>query len=135
MLMTRGPLAAFGQRHPAEGCAEFPLLLLDEQWAELQQKARSRQRTIGQMIREALGRYLADEGDRGDAEGWHGDDHPDLTDGHGVVAVTLLLPLSLLAALEALAARRASTTTAVIRRVVCATLIGCQSGRQLLNEP
>ncbi len=118
MLLTREPPTTFVPLHPAEGCVEFPLLLQDEELAELDQQARSAQRTIGQMIRQALGLYLAGVRDRCDAGGG-GDSQPDTpSDGPGVLAVTLLLPVSRLLELEAIAARGGTTAGALIRRVV-----------------
>ena len=46
MLPTHQTQTTFVPLHPAERCVEFPLLLLDEQLAELEQNAKSAQRTI-----------------------------------------------------------------------------------------
>lgn len=134
MLLTREPQTQFGQLHPAEGCAEVPLLLRDEHLAELQQQATSGQRTMGQLIRLALGHYLAEARDRCGADGRLDDDQLDLTDGQGVLAVTLLLPLSRLAELDAIAVRSATTTSALIRRVVCSSLIRSQASQEPPKE-
>ena len=134
MLLTREPQTPFGQLHPAEGCAEFPLLLRDEHWAELQQKATTGQRTIGQMIRQALGHYLAEVRDRRDANDRLDDSQPDRTDGHGVLTVMLQIPLSRLAELEALAAQRDTTASALIRHVVCFSFLSRSSGPQVPSK-
>ena len=120
MLLIRKPQTTFGLPHPSEGCVEFPLQLLDEHFVELEQKARAAQRGIGQMLRRALGLYFAGVLDRDLADGMCGDSQPDLPpDGSGVLAVTLLLPISRLTELESLAARRDTTASALIRRVIC----------------
>ena len=135
MLLTRETTTTFGRLHPAERCVEFPLLLLDEHLAELEQKARSAQQTIGQMVRQALGLYLAGVRERCGTDDMWGDSHPDVpSDGVGALAVTLLLPMSRLAELEALAARRDTTASALIRRVVCSSLLGRSLDRPPINE-
>ena len=135
MLRTREAHKTFVRLHAAEACVEFPLLLLDEHLAELEQKARSAQRTIGQMIREALGLYLAGRRDRCGTDGMGGGTQPDPpSDDPGVLAVTLLLPVSRLAELEVVAARGGTTAGALIRRVVCSTLLGRTSARRPPEE-
>jgi hypothetical protein len=135
MLLTRETQTTSGRLHPAERCVEFPLRLLDEHLAELEQQARSAQRTIGQMIRHALGIYLAGVRERCGTDGMWGDSQPDTpSDGPGVLAVTLLFPVSQLAELEALAARCDTTASALIRRVVCSSLLLRSPHQQPPNE-
>ena len=57
-----------------------------------------------------------------------------LSDGPGVLVVTLLLPTSRLAELEVLAARRDTTASTLIRRVVCCSLLRHPPGEQPPNE-
>jgi hypothetical protein len=128
MLLFREPPTALGQRHSAEVCAEVDLLLLDKDLGELQQKATSGQRTIGQMIRLTLGHYLAAMRDRCDADGGQDDaQHDMLIEGSSIITLMLLLPLSRMAELESIAARCDTTASVLIRRVVCSSLIGCQA--------
>jgi hypothetical protein len=125
MQLTRDPHAPTGPPHPAAGCVEFPLHLLDEHLTELERRAGSEKRTIGQMIRQAVERHLAGARETGDGHDSVGGFQLDVPpDGSGTIAVTLLLPVAQLAQLEALAARRATPTSALIRRIVCSSLLG-----------
>jgi hypothetical protein len=134
MIMTRETQKMVEPLHPAEGCVEFPLLLLDEQLAELEGEAKSAQRTIGQMIRQALGDYLAGASKECGAGGL-GAFQPELVlDGSRVLAVTLLLPGSRLAELEALADQFETTVSVLIRRAVCCCLLPLSPNQPPRNE-
>ena len=128
MLLTRETQTTFERLRPGEGCVEFPLRLHDEQLAELDHRARTAQRTIGQMIRQAIGLYLAGVRDR--CDGTWGDSPPDVPS-DDALTVPLLLPFSRLAELESLAVQRDTTASALVRRVVCCFLLECSSGQQL----
>jgi hypothetical protein len=134
-LVTQQPQTTFGRFHPSDACVEFPLLLLDEELAELEQSARFAQRTIGQMIRQALGLYLTAVRDQcNDEDGW-GDFQPDAPFvGPDVLAVTLLLPASGLAELEAVAARRDAPASTLIRHVIYFALLGRSTRQSPPNE-
>ena len=127
MLSTGDTQTKYGV-HPEAACAEIPVLFPDAELAVLEQKAAADGRTIGQMIRLAIGAYLAG-GCRCGA-----DDRLDaVPDSSNVGEIRLLVPTSRLAELQALAARRGTTTDALIRRVVCHSIIGCSS-RPASNE-
>jgi hypothetical protein len=128
MLSTRETQTTFGRLRPGERCVEFPLRLHDEQLSELNHRATTAQRTIGQMIRQAIGLYLAGVSDRCDGA-WY--DSPLDVPFDDALTVLVLLPISRLAELEALAAQRDTTASALIRRVVCCFLLECSSGQQL----
>ncbi len=133
MLKNDTPISV-ARRHSQEGCVEFPLLLLDEQLAELERQATSEKRTIGQMIRQAIGLYLASKRDRCGTDR-RGDSLPDLPpDGAGVIAVTLLLPRSQLAELESLANQCETAVSVLIRRVVCCCLLPFSAGQPPQKE-
>jgi hypothetical protein len=132
--LTRDPLAAPAGLHPGVGCVEFPLHLLDDHLTELEQRARSEQLTVGQMIRRAVDLHLAGARERGDGSDT-GDTRPDMPpDGSGAIAVTLLFPAAQLAELEALAARRATPMSVLIRRIVHCSLLGRSPDRPPPNE-
>ena len=111
MILNREMPTKFGRLHPtAESCVEFPLVFLDEQSASLAQEARSEGRTIGRIIRLAIGLHLAGGCNRCNADCVSGDlriDSP--PDGSGVVEETLLVSKSCLAELEALVSQSDAT--------------------------
>jgi hypothetical protein len=135
MLLKTDTQAAVARRHSQEGCVEFPLLLLDGDLAKLELIAKAEKRTIGQMIRETLGRYLAGAcGECGAGGGW-ANSQPDLVpDGAGVLAVTLLLPRSQLAELESRANQCETAVSVLIRRVVCGCLLPLSPNQPPQNE-
>jgi hypothetical protein len=125
MLLKNDTRAAVAPPHSAEECVEIPLLLLDGELAELVQRARSAQASVGQMIRQAIGVYIARARDRCDAVDMWGDSQPDASsDEAEALTVTLLLPSSRLVELEALSAQQLITTRTLIRHVVCFSIIG-----------
>jgi len=120
------------------GCVEFPLLLLHEHLTELEHQAWSRKQTIGQMIRQAIGPALAGSRGRSDFGGDWSDFQPhptpDSPDSPGVIAVTLLLTVSQFGELEALAFDFDTTTGALIRRVICCSILQIGRTQQSANE-
>jgi hypothetical protein len=126
MILRPDREANFGRLHRGEECVDLPLVLFDGQLAALGQIARSEGRTIGQMIRLALGLHLARECNCCDFDRTSGEARIDSPlDGPVAVEVMLLLPRSRMAALEALASRRGTTTGPLIRRVIgCSLLVG-----------
>ena len=86
------------------------------------------------MIRQAIGLYLDGVRDRYGAEGLGGDSQPDMPSAAGTLAVTLLLPMSRVAELEALAAQRQTTASALIRRVICCSLLGRSPVQKLAEQ-
>jgi hypothetical protein len=87
------------------------------------------------MIRQAIDLHLAGARERSDGHDLRDDSEPDMpSDGSGSIAVTLLFPVAQLAELEALAARRATATSALIRRIVCCSLLGRSPNQQPPNE-
>ncbi|OWK39802.1 hypothetical protein FRUB_05692 [Fimbriiglobus ruber] len=87
------------------------------------------------MIREAIGLYLAGVRDRCSAEGLWANSEPDTpSDESDVHSVTLLLPVSRLAELDAHAASRDTTAGVLIRRLVCSSLLKRSAGERPPNE-
>mgnify|MGYP001797798024 CR=1 FL=1 len=111
------------------------MVLPDQQLAAMNQRARSEGRTIGQMLRLAIGLHLA-RGCRC-CESDSGLGNPRIEsppDGPGIVEVSLLLPSSRVSELEVLAARRDTTTASLIRRMVSCSLLECSSIHQSLGN-
>ncbi|WP_020465588.1 hypothetical protein [Singulisphaera acidiphila] len=135
MILTCDISTKFGRLHPSELCVELPLILLDGQLAALAQKARSEGRTIGQIIRLAIDLHIAGGCNRSDVHrilgGLRIDSPPD---GFGIVEVTLLLPTSRLAELEALASQSDTTTGTLIRGMFCCSLLECSPIQQSPGE-
>lgn len=135
MPLTCEPHAPLRRLLPGEGCVEFPLLLLDEHLIELEQKARSENRTIGQMIRQAIGRYVTGAVEPcGTDDKWADSQIDTPFDMSGALVVTLLLPVSRLEELKAIATQRDTTASALIRHVVCRFLLRRSSDQQLKNK-
>ncbi|HEV3439988.1 MAG TPA: hypothetical protein VG122_21655 [Gemmata sp.] len=135
MPLTSDRHAPLRRLLPGEGCVEFPLLLLDEHLTELEQKAMSEKRTIGQMIRQAIGQYVTRAAEPcGTDDKWADSQLDTPSDMSGSLVVTLLLPVSRLEELESIATQVDTTASALIRRVVCYSLLGRSSVQQLTNK-
>ena len=133
--MARDTPTKVGQLYPSELCVELPLVLLDGQLAALAQKARTEGRTIGQIIRSAIGLHLAGGCNRCNADCVLGDLRVDSPpDGSGVVEVTLLLPTSRQAELEALASQSDTATGTLIRGMICCSLLACSPTQRSLAK-
>ena len=128
MFLSEDIPTTFGRLQPPESCVDVPLVLLDQQLAALNQRAQSEGRTIGQMIRLAIGLHLA-HGCGCCESGW-GLGNPRIEsppDCPGIFEVSLLLPSSRVGELEVLAFRCETTTASLIRRMVCCSLLECSS--------
>ena len=135
MLLKNDTQMAFATPHSASNCVAVPLLLLEQQLAELEQKARSAQRTIGQMIRHALDVYLAGTRGHRNADGRWGDAQYDtLPDGPDALEVTLLMAGSQLAELKSHANQCETAVGVLIRNVVCTLHLERSPGQRVPGE-
>ncbi len=131
MIMIRDIPTRLEELDTSDSCVELPLVLLDGQLNALAQEAGAKGRTIGEIIRRAIGLHLAGRCNRCNADCILGDlriDSP--PDGSGIVEVTLLLPRSRLAELETLASQSDTTTGTLIRGMLSCSLIECSPIQQ-----
>ena len=134
MILIRDLPTNFGRLDPSDLCVELPLVLLDGQLEALAQEAGGKGRTIGQIIRMAIGLHVGGACNECNADCILGDLRSDSPpEGSGVVEVTLLLPFSRLTELEAIAFQSDTTSGTLIRGIICCLLLKCSPIRRSLT--